>query len=81
MRARVRAALRAAVERVAGPLVRMAFRADADGSDFVRRFAAERACRASDFGDAALRPSRLRAARTARPRVVKVVEPSLAVIG
>jgi hypothetical protein len=58
-RARVRAALRAAVERPLRPFVRTARRADAERAARVRRRAAERACLASSFLDAAPRPSRL----------------------
>ena len=56
-RALVLAAFFAAARRLAGPLVRAAFFADAD-----------RACRASAWGDAALRPSRLSRFSIARER-------------
>jgi hypothetical protein len=50
-------------------LVRAAFRAAADRCAAVRRRALERACRASDRGAAAERPSRLSACLTARERL------------
>jgi hypothetical protein len=68
-RARVLAAFRAAAERPRAPFVRIAFRAAVDRARAPRRFAAERACRASDRGVAAARPSRRRAPWIARERV------------
>jgi hypothetical protein len=59
--ARVRAALRAAVERAAAPLVAEAFLAAVERLDAVRRDAALRAWRASAPCDAALCPSRFNA--------------------
>ena len=56
-RARVRAALRAAADRPARPLVRTVWRAEAERSDRVRPRAAARACLESAFR--APRPSRL----------------------
>jgi len=68
-RLRVRAALRAAAARPAGPFVRTAFRAAAFKDPAPRFRAAERACRASAVLEAALRPSRRRAERTALARL------------
>src|SRR4051812_5892971 len=67
-RARVLAAFFAAARRLAGPLVRTAFLAEADRLAAVRRRAAERACFANDWGEAALRPSRLSRFSIARER-------------
>jgi hypothetical protein len=67
--ARVRAALRAAAERPAGPLVRTAFLAAAERATAPRRRALARACRASEVRDAADRPSRLSAFVIARDRL------------
>ena len=71
-RALVLAPFFAAARRRAGPLVRAAFLADADRLAALRRRAAERACRASALGDAALRPSRLSRFSIARERRVDV---------
>src|ERR671914_995258 len=68
-RARVLAAFLAAAERLAGPLVRAAFFAAAERWDALRRRALARACRESDLGDAADRPSRLSALLIARDRL------------
>ena len=68
-RLRVRAALRAAAARPAGPFVRTAFRAAAFKDPTPRFRAAERACRASADLEAAARPSRRRAERTAPARL------------
>src|SRR5690242_18962412 len=69
LRARVRAALRAAAERSDAPLVRAAFFAAAERSAALRRRAADRACFASAGFDAAARPSRFTAPVTARDRL------------
>ena len=53
---------------MAGPLVRAAFLADADLLAALRRRAADRACLASAWGDAALWPSRLSRFSIARER-------------
>jgi len=55
LRARVRDALRAAAERLAGPFVRTAFFAAVERSPAVRRLAADRACFASAGVEAAAR--------------------------
>src|SRR5206468_239715 len=60
-RARVRAAFRAAAERLRGPLVRTALRAAAERLAAERWLAAVCACRASALCDAARWPSRRRA--------------------
>src|SRR5215813_14660942 len=65
---RVRAALRAAFERPAAPLVRTALRAAAEREDALRRFAAELACFEMALDDADERGSRLSAADMARER-------------
>jgi len=70
VRARVRAAFRAAAERSAGPFVRTAFLADADRWLAVRRLAAALAWRDSDRVVVAELPSRLSALVIARERVV-----------
>ena len=70
---RVRAALRAAARRAAGPLVRTALRAVAERSEALRRPAAVCACRASDAGEAALCPSRRSALVIARERRLDVL--------
>jgi hypothetical protein len=67
--ARVRAALRAAADRPAAPLVRTAFRAAAERAAAPLRRALVRACLASDLRDAADRPSRLSALRMASDRL------------
>jgi len=72
-----RAALRAAAERTAGPLVRAALRATAERSAGDRRAAAACACCDSACGDAAALPSRFSASRTARERFGDGVPPSL----
>jgi hypothetical protein len=64
----VRAALRAAAERIAAPFVRDARRAAAERLVFERRRALVRACLASARWDAALRPSRFNARVLARVR-------------
>jgi len=66
LRARVRAALRAAAERAAEPFVRAALRAAAERSAGVRRAAARTAWRERDFRDTVLRGSRLRTCDIAR---------------
>jgi hypothetical protein len=66
--ARVRAALRAAADRLLRPLVCTARRAEADRSVRVRFRAAERACRESALRDAALRGSRFSARSVALER-------------
>lgn len=71
-RALVLAAFFAAARRLAGPLIRAAFFADADLLAALRRRAADRACFASACGDAALRPSRLRRLSIARERFADV---------
>ena len=53
LRARVRAALRAAAASTRGPFVREALRAAAERADVLRLRAAERACVESDVRDAA----------------------------
>src|SRR5262249_19077985 len=68
LRARVRAAFRAAAERSLGPLVRAAFCAAEERSPAVRRRAAACACFASADFEAAIWPSRLRAVLIARDR-------------
>ena len=70
-RARVCAALRAAIDRMRGPLVRTAFRAAADRARAPRLRAAERAWRASDDREAAAWPSRRSARWMARERVAE----------
>src|SRR5438105_4974767 len=75
LRARVRAALRAAAERTRGPLVRAALRAAAERDVAVRLRDAVRAWRASAECEAAAWPSRLSALRTARERFVEVFLP------
>jgi hypothetical protein len=65
----VRAALRAAALRPAGPFVRAARSAAALRAAADRRRAAPRACRARDFREAARRPSRFSAREIARDRV------------
>jgi hypothetical protein len=67
-RARLRAALRAAMARPRRPFVLAACRAEADRAALGRCRAAERACLESAFLDAALRPSRLSARSVARDR-------------
>jgi hypothetical protein len=67
-RALVLAPFFAAARRLAGPLVRAAFLADADLLAALRRRAADRACLASAWGDAALWPSRLSRFSIARER-------------
>jgi hypothetical protein len=67
-RSRVRAAFRAAALRASGPLVRTARRAAALRAVAVRRLAADVAWRDRALCDAARRPSRLSAVRTARER-------------
>lgn len=71
-RALVLAPFLAAARRLAGPLVRAAFLADADLLAALRRRADERACLASDCGEAALLPSRLSRLSIARERRVEV---------
>jgi hypothetical protein len=66
---RVRAALRAAATRPARPFVRAAFRAAAFSDPAPRRRAEDRACRDNADREAALRPSRRSAVRTARARL------------
>jgi hypothetical protein len=65
-RALVRAALRAAAERPAMPLVRTPFRAAAERSESVRRKAARRAWRDRAASDAVFRGSCLRTRETVR---------------
>jgi hypothetical protein len=64
----VRAALRAAAERIVAPFVRDARRAAAERLAFDRRRALLRACFASERCEAALRPSRFNARVVARDR-------------
>jgi hypothetical protein len=68
----VLAAFFAAARRLAGPLVCAPFLADADLLAALRRRAADRACLASAWGDAALRPSRLSRFSIARERRAEV---------
>src|SRR6266446_7483452 len=68
-RARVRAALRAAARRLAGPFVRIAFFAAARRSRGLRLIAARCACAASAGRDAEDLGSRRSARRTARDRL------------
>src|SRR5438105_1752603 len=70
LRARVRAALRAAAERSTGLLVRTAFCAAAARSAAPQQQATERACAASAGFDAAAVPSRFSAPTIARERVL-----------
>jgi hypothetical protein len=73
VRARVRAAFFADAERTAAPLVRAALRAAAERCVRLRLPAAERACRARAWGDAALWPSRFKADVVARRRLAVVL--------
>jgi len=65
----VRAALRAAAERIVAPFVREARRAAAERLVFERRRALVRACFANARCEAALRPSRFNAVVVARERL------------
>ena len=75
LRARVRAALRAAATRPLLPLVCTAFRAAAFKDPAPRLRAADRACVASAGLDAADRPSRRRAVRIAPARLADGLRP------
>jgi hypothetical protein len=70
-RARVRAALRAAVARPIGPLVRTAFLAAAFKDPAPRLRAADRVCRVRAVREAAARPSRRSAVRMAPDRLAE----------